>query len=53
MMVQEAALDINKQFAGLVAGIEELEGLEAPGWGFLEGLGIGLALAGLFVAGLT
>ena len=39
-------------FADIVAGIQELEELQAPGWFSLGWFGVGLAGVGLFYVGV-
>jgi hypothetical protein len=53
MSLQAATLDINKEFSSLVSGIEELEDLQAPGWGFWAGVTLGSIFVGGIIAGLA
>ncbi|MDQ6781924.1 MAG: hypothetical protein M3063_00435 [Actinomycetota bacterium] len=45
--------DVNKAFNELVLGIEELEDLQAPGWGFWEGFAVGSVFAAAVVGGIA
>jgi hypothetical protein len=45
--------DVDKAFNELVLGIEELESLEAPGWGFWEGFAVGSVFAAAVVGGIA
>jgi hypothetical protein len=45
--------DINAEFFDLVAGIEELEDLQAPGWGFWEGFAVGSVFAAAVIGGIA
>jgi hypothetical protein len=46
-------IDTNLEFASIVSGIEELEGLQAPGWGFWEGFAVGSVFAAAVVGGIA
>ena len=45
--------DVDTTFNELVLGIEELEDLQAPGWGFWEGFAVGSVFAGAVVGGIA
>ncbi|WP_165486092.1 daptide-type RiPP [Frankia sp. Cppng1_Ct_nod] len=47
----QASIDL--AFAELVFDIEELEDLQAPGWGFWEGFAVGTVFAGAIVGGIA
>ncbi len=46
-------VDIDLEFGRIVAGIEELEGLQAPGWGFWEGFAVGSVFAAAVIGGIA
>lgn len=46
-------VDVDLEFGRIAAGIEELESLQAPGWGFWEGFAVGSVFAGAVVGGIA
>jgi hypothetical protein len=49
----DSSVDIDQEFFNLVSGIEELEDLQAPGWGFWEGFAVGSVFAAAVVGGIA